>query len=100
MKATLIYRNKRVLSDGSIEEIVIWKLPEASTESTKDRPHTFKYRLYFGLADGTCKVRYDNEMGKGDHKHLLEQEMPYVFVSIEKLMDDFVADVKRAKEGT
>jgi hypothetical protein len=96
MQAVLIYRNKRVGPDGSIQEIVIWKLPE----STGNQPHGFKYRLYFGLADGTCKVRYDNEKGKGDHKHLLEQELPYAFVSIERLLDDFLADVKRAKEGT
>lgn len=95
MKAALIHRNKRVWPDGSIEEVVIWKLPQATTE----QPHGFKYRLYFGQADGTCLVRYDNEKAKGDHKHLKEQEEPYVFVSIEQLLEDFVADVRRAREG-
>lgn len=95
MSATLIYRNKRILPDGSIEEVVIWKLPKA----TSDHPHGFKYRLYFGLADGTCLVRYDNERGKGDHKHLRERELPYEFISIEKLMEDFLEDERRARKG-
>ncbi len=95
MKAALIYRNKRILVDGSIEEIVIWRLPE----STPDQPHGFKYRLYYGLADGRCLVRYDNEKGKGDHKHFLDKEEHYVFVSIEQLMEDFMQDIRRAREG-
>ena len=41
----------------------------------KDNPAQFvKYRLYYGLADGTCVVRYDNETGKGDHRHIEEDE--------------------------
>lgn len=96
MKATLIYRDKRVLSNGSIQEIVVWQLPE----KTKEQPHGFKYRLYFGLADGTCLVRYDNEKGKGDHKHLREIEHPYNFTSIVQLMQDFLADVHKAREDT
>ncbi|MDZ4837227.1 MAG: DUF6516 family protein [Candidatus Melainabacteria bacterium] len=94
MKAILIYRNKRVLANGSIEEIVIWKLPEP----TLDQPHGFKYRLYFGLADGTCLVRYDNERGNRDHKHLMDREESYEFISIEQLMEDFLKDEKRAQE--
>ncbi|MBX3077517.1 hypothetical protein KF913_26635 [Candidatus Obscuribacterales bacterium] len=95
MKATLIYKNKRILPDGSIEEMVIWKLPKA----TSHQPHGFKYRLNFGLADGTCLVRYDNERGKGDHKHLLDREQPYKFTTIEKLLEDFLQDEKSAREG-
>jgi len=45
-------------------------LPSADQE----RPHGLKYRLYYGLADGTCQVRYDNERGKGDHRHYGKQE--------------------------
>lgn len=40
---------------------------------------------------------YDNERGKGDHKHLGSNEVPYRFVSVEKLVADFLADVERAK---
>lgn len=95
MKAVPIQRSKVVEPDGSIQQIVIWQLPE----KTKDQPHGLKYRLYFGLADGTCLVRYDNEKGKGDHKHIREREEPYQFTTLRQLMEDFLADVERAKKG-
>lgn len=95
MKAVPIQRSKVVEPNGSIQEIVIWQLPA----KTQEQPHGFKYRLYFGLADGTCLVRYDNEKGKGDHKHLRDKEVPYTFSTLEQLMEDFLADVERAKEG-
>ena len=42
-----------------------------------------------------CVLRYDNEAGKGDHKHIGEDEMPYIFTSPEKLIDDFWNDVEK-----
>jgi hypothetical protein len=38
-------------------------------------------------------LRHDNEVGKGDHRHVGTHEMPYVFVSVDQLLDDFLADV-------
>jgi hypothetical protein len=38
-------------------------------------------------------LRYDNEAGKGDHRHVGTKEMPYVFVSVDSLLDDFLSDV-------
>lgn len=40
-----------------------------------------------------CVLRYDNEAGKGDHRHVGERDTPYVFFSIDQLLDDFLADV-------
>lgn len=40
-------------------------------------------------------LRYDNEAGKGDHKHLGEREVPYTFTTLDQLVDDFLADVAR-----
>jgi hypothetical protein len=54
-----------------------------------------KYSLFFGR-DGVRIVGYDNERGKGDHKHLGVMETRYRFVSVEKLVADFLADVERA----
>jgi len=34
-------------------------------------------------------VRYDNETGKGDHRHYGRYEEPYPFESLEKLIEDF-----------
>lgn len=75
--------------------MVLWQLPEP----TKDRPHGLKYRLYYGLADGTGVVRYDNETGKGDHRHYGVQEEPYVFTGVETLVGDFLADIARVRRG-
>lgn len=90
MKAKLIYQNKVVNAEG-ITELVIWELPH----KTADRPHGIKYRCYHGDKLGQCIVRYDNESGKGDHKHIGKNEIPYKFVSVEKLMRDFLDDIKR-----
>jgi hypothetical protein len=45
------------------------------------------------VVDGLCVVRYDNEAGKGDHKHLLEKEVEYYFSTLEQLQADFWRDV-------
>ena len=90
MVTSLTPRAKEVRDDGSIIEIVIWQLPEPLPPST----HTYKYRLYFGSA-GISRVRYDNERGKGDHRHIGDEEFDYVFTSVEQLLDDFRLDVER-----
>ncbi|MGH8363378.1 MAG: toxin-antitoxin system TumE family protein [Gammaproteobacteria bacterium] len=90
MKAIVLYRGKTLLASGAVVEMVIWKLPAAEPE----RPHGFKYRLYYGRA-GRRLVSYDNERGKGDHRHIGGLEMPYQFVTVDRLIDDFLEDVAR-----
>lgn len=89
MAATLLAHAKEVRNDGSIVEIVIWEL----TEPVPPSVHRYKYRLYFG-AGGVSRVRYDNERGKGDHRHVGGQELAYVFGSVEQLLADFQSDVE------
>jgi hypothetical protein len=93
MAAKLIYREKFIYSDGAIREMVLWQLARKS----KDRPHGLKYRLYYGLADGTCLVRFDNESGKGDHKHVDGQEESYEFINVESLVADFLAEIEKTR---
>ncbi len=90
MKATLVAKRKETLPSGVTIEIAIWRLPERST----DRPHGFKYRLWAGR-DGRTLVRYDNERGKGDHRHERGREFSYRFASLARLIEDFLADVER-----
>ncbi len=92
MKAERIFYDKTFYPNGLIVEMVIWKLPKP----TKDRLHGFKYRLFYGR-DGMRIVGYDNERGKGDHKHINDVEVPYKFMTIEKLVSDFLADIERFK---
>ena len=91
MKAKQIFYDKAVLPDNSIVEMIIWQLPKPSPE----RPHGLKYSLFYGY-DGLRIVGYDNERGKGDHNHFGEVESQYRFVSVEKLVADFLIDVERA----
>ena len=74
MKAKLFYREKYIYEDGAIREMVLWQLPQGSAA----KPHALKYRLYYGLPDGTCVVLYDNETGKGDHRHFGGKEELYI----------------------
>ncbi|WP_425515594.1 toxin-antitoxin system TumE family protein [Methylomonas paludis] len=34
-------------------------------------------------------VGYDNERGKGDHKHIGNDEFPYEFIDVATLIEDF-----------
>lgn len=94
-RATLFYRDKGLLLDGGIVEITIWRLPSADSE----RPHGLKYSLYYGKS-GERLVGYDNERGKGDHRHFLGREEPYTVVSADQLIADFMADVRRVRNET
>lgn len=88
MDATQIQRIKRQYGAG-IVEIAIWRVPVPVTPCQ----HHYKYRLVY-VADGVRVVGYDNERGKGDHRHLGAVESPYQFVNIENLLVDFWQDVE------
>ncbi len=90
MKATLFAHSKEVRDDGSIVEVVIWELPRPLPPSG----HSYKYRLFYGWP-GREILRYDNERGKGDHRHVEGEEQPYIFVSVEQLLDDFELDMRK-----
>ena len=92
-KAKKIFHEKHINEDGSIIEMKIWALPKSDDE----RPHGLKYSLYFGK-DGQRIVAYDNESGKGDHKHIRNKEMKYKFIDVEKLIEDFISDIKDSSE--
>jgi hypothetical protein len=91
MTAELLIRERRVLEAGFIE-VIVWRLPQPLSGSN----HSLKYRLAY-VVDGECVLRYDNEAGKGDHRHMATKEMPYVFVSVDQLLDDFLVDVAKWK---
>ena len=89
-KAELLIRQRDDLPNDVLIEIKIWQLPEIDPE----RPHGLKYSLYCGR-DGKRLVGYDNERGKGDHRHIGDREESFVFVSMEQLIQDFYADAFR-----
>jgi hypothetical protein len=89
MKAEALAHERHVLAEGTFAEIVIWRIPRPVKGST----HRFKYRLALIVA-GECVLRYDNETGKGDHRHIGEAETAYTFSSYENRLADFWADVE------
>lgn len=90
MKATQLVDARIVYSEESFAEMVLWQLSEPVAGAT----HSYKYRLAYVVA-GRCVLRYDNEIGKGDHRHVGEKQSPYVFSTPEKLIVDFQRDIAR-----
>jgi hypothetical protein len=76
---------------GRIIEVLIWHLSEPLPGSS----HPYKYRMFYGKVDGSCIVRYDNERGKGDHRHAGDREEDYLFTTLRELIEDFEADIER-----
>ncbi len=89
----LIERSKTVLPDGAILEIFVWKVPEPVLGST----HLFKYRLFYGK-DGRRIDGFDNERGKGDHRHLDGAEHPYSFTTADSLLSDFRKEIIKRRQ--
>lgn len=89
MKAEALAHERHVLAEDAFVEIVVWRVPHPVKGST----HRFKYRLALIVA-GECVLRYDNEAGKGDHRHVGNVETRYVFSGAEQLLSDFWADVE------
>lgn len=90
MKAVLLVDTRVVYSETAFAELVLWRLPTSARGST----HGFKYRLAY-VVGGECVLRYDNEMGKGDHRHHAGREYSYRFTNPEKLLADFRHDIER-----
>jgi Family of unknown function (DUF6516) len=89
MKAELLIDERHVLDSRTFVEIVVWRLPRPARGSI----HHFKYRLAL-VADGVCVLRYNNEAGKGDHRHVRNAEEPYHFSNPDVLLEDFWRDLE------
>jgi len=89
MDAELLIKERLSQGENSFTELALWRLPTPVVGSV----HVFKYRLAF-VVDGVCVLRYDNEAGKGDHKHEGEVETAYAFESPRRLLADFNRDVE------
>jgi hypothetical protein len=92
MKAELLIDERHVLAEDAFVEIVVWRPPQPARGSA----HALKYRLAL-VENGACVLRYDNEAGKGDHRHERNVERPYSFSDAETLLADFWADVGRRR---
>ena len=90
MKAIQLVQTRIIYSEIAFAELVLWRVPSPVTGSD----HFFKYRLAY-VVRGACVLRYDNEAGKGDHRHFGEREGVYRFTSPDRLIADFQRDIAR-----
>lgn len=90
MSAAPLVRRRIILGTKAFADVVVWRVPDLVLPAG----HPFKYRLAYVVA-GECVIRYDNERGKGDHRHWGDTESPYAFSSPEQLLSDFAADISR-----
>ena len=89
MPAEPLLDERHILSETAFAELVIWRV----TAPVRGSAHEYRYRLAL-VVDGKCVLRYDNEAGKGDHRHVGDKEQEYRFKSAEDLLGDFWADVE------
>ncbi|MEX2165065.1 MAG: DUF6516 family protein [Sulfuricaulis sp.] len=90
MRARLLFDQRIVIAETAFAELVLWEVPTP----VRGSQHSYKYRLAF-VVDGRSAVRYDNEAGKGDHRHVGDVEEPYLFTTPDQLVNDFFLDIER-----
>lgn len=90
MKGVQLLSTRIPYSQSTFAELVLWRLPKPVEGSA----HGFKYRLAY-VVRGECVLRYDNEAGKGDHRHFGQTECDYTFTTPDQLIADFPRDIEK-----
>jgi len=94
MTAELVLYQKVIDEEGNILEMTIWRVPKSPKT-----PEGVRYRLaYIPSGEGKPAVLYDNHHPKGHHRHFRGSEAPYEFVGVDRLIEDFKADIAKLKE--
>jgi hypothetical protein len=83
MKAEALARERYILAEDAYVDIAARRVPR----SVKGSTHRVKYRLALVVA-GECVLPYDNDTGKGDHRHVGAVGTPYSFSSYKQLLAD------------
>lgn len=89
MPAEPLLDERHVLSETAFAELVVWRVPAP----VRGSEHHYRYRLAL-VVKGECVLRYDNEAGKGDHRHAGKTEQRYRFTTPTQLLADFWTDVE------
>lgn len=86
-KGRLVLHTKYIDECGGIVEMKVYEVPR-----TASTPQGYKYSLVYVL-NGQRLIGYDNHEQKRDHRYYRAETSPYAFSSIDRLVDDFLADV-------
>jgi hypothetical protein len=92
MKARLLLDERQLLAPDAFVALRIWQVPR----NVRGSAHDYKYSLAY-VVNGVCLLRYDNEAGKGDHRHFADREVPYRFTTAAQLLADFWEDVDQCR---
>ena len=90
MKAARLLSRRVVVAVDAFVEVVVWQVAELVLPST----HGFKCRLAY-VVGGQRGLGYDNERGKGDHRHTETSEEPYDSSGPDQLIAEFETDIAR-----
>ena len=71
MRAILVLRDRIIDEDGDLTELVLWQVPRTS--------------------------KHPEGIRKGHHRHYGESQGAYRFSTVDQLLADFQADIRRAK---
>ena len=66
----------------------------ASAEAVPGSSHRYNNRFAL-IVRGVCVLRYDNERGKGDHRHMDGREEAIGFTDLKTLLRAFREDMGR-----
>ena len=94
MKAKLLVEERIGYTDGAFLKMVVWEVPQPVPPSQ----HLYKYSFAY-IEAGERVIGYDNERGKGDHRHIGDAEETVAFVSILDLIRRFMTDVETWREN-
>jgi hypothetical protein len=84
MKAVLVRHQKLIVRRRYLIEITVHQVP-----GTDRYPDGLKWGLVCVDRVGGKKVIMDNHHPKGPHVHIDDTELPYEFVDLDKLVEDF-----------
>lgn len=93
MSADLLIKKRDYFpNEDAFTSITVW----AVDPSIRGSQHNYKYSLAY-VVQGVCVMRYDNEAGKGDHKHIEDTELTVTFSGLDDLISQFFNDVNRIR---
>ncbi|HFW3588250.1 TPA: DUF6516 family protein [Salmonella enterica subsp. enterica serovar Birkenhead] len=93
MAADLLIKKRDYFpNEDAFTSVTVWTVDP----SVRGSQHGYKYSLAY-VVRGVCVMRYDNEAGKGDHKHIDGVELPVSFSGLDDLIGQFFDDVNKIR---
>jgi len=98
VKAKIRFHRKLTLARGTTLEVAVAELKVFDVPKSIHYPEGLKFSMFLVLRDsGEVLVGFDNHKPKGPHLHIDGREIPYEFVGVEPLVEEFWRLVR--KEG-